>query len=348
MPSPTWRTAPTSDRSVSTSYCSIRCLRIEVISSGRSFTLSAPCRQLLSKSFEAAADARVDAQRPGLEDDAADQVGLDPARRLDLPAGGALDLLKDLPLLVPAELHSGRQLDLEAPLLGPGEALELLVDLLDLPRAALFGQETHEVPDELVGVAEDGVERPRLSARLELRKVQAGDGLLDEAAVIGAVQDLAGHLRRGHERQVGDLRADLPERALRLRLDLAARLVEPPLPVGLRLLLHALPLRVGDAARLRQDLLGVAARLADQRAVLLEQPPRLLACVLGLLDRLPDPLAAVVDHLLDRAERVALEDEERDQEADDRPDHQPRRDRDQRVGGKHQTRTYARIEPSRP
>src|SRR5215471_10073535 len=37
MPSPTWRTVPTSARSVSTEYSSIRCLRIEVISSGRSF-----------------------------------------------------------------------------------------------------------------------------------------------------------------------------------------------------------------------------------------------------------------------------------------------------------------------
>src|SRR5919197_2912201 len=40
MPSPTWRTVPTSARSISTSYCSIRSFRIEVISSGRSFTWS--------------------------------------------------------------------------------------------------------------------------------------------------------------------------------------------------------------------------------------------------------------------------------------------------------------------
>src|SRR5919204_2011127 len=38
IPSPTWSTVPTSARSVSTSYSSIRCLRIDVISSGRSFT----------------------------------------------------------------------------------------------------------------------------------------------------------------------------------------------------------------------------------------------------------------------------------------------------------------------
>src|SRR5437764_1406713 len=48
MPSPSWRTVPTSERSVSTSYCSIRCLRIDVISSGRSFK-SAPCLKRLAR-----------------------------------------------------------------------------------------------------------------------------------------------------------------------------------------------------------------------------------------------------------------------------------------------------------
>src|SRR5205085_6549776 len=117
----------------------------------------------------------------------------------------------------------------------------------------------------------------------------------------------------------------------------------------LRLLLHALALRVGDAARLGEDLLPFAPRLADQAAVLLEQLPRLLARLLGVFERAADALAPLVDHLLDRAEGVALQHPERDQEADDRPDHQPRGDRDEGVGGDdHQTRTYARIEPSRP
>ena len=39
IPSPMASTLPTSARSVSTSYSSMRCLRIDVISSGRSFTL---------------------------------------------------------------------------------------------------------------------------------------------------------------------------------------------------------------------------------------------------------------------------------------------------------------------
>src|SRR5215218_4302697 len=93
MPSPTWSTVPTSARSVSTSYCSIRCLRIEVISSGRSFTDSPWLAgdQFSSKLLEAAAHAGVDAQRPGLEDDAAEQVGINITRCFHGVPGRFLD-----------------------------------------------------------------------------------------------------------------------------------------------------------------------------------------------------------------------------------------------------------------
>src|SRR3954447_21259282 len=98
MPSPTCRTLPTSARSTSTSKFSIRSLRIEVISSGLSFTgESAPCGcEFVAEALEAAADAGVDPHRADLEDEAADQVGVDRARRLDLTAGGLLDLGDDL------------------------------------------------------------------------------------------------------------------------------------------------------------------------------------------------------------------------------------------------------------
>src|SRR5215469_4619021 len=95
MPSPIWSTVPTSARSVSTSYCSIRSLRIDVIPSGRSFKAFSAPHEFVSQSFQSPADARVDAQRPRLEDDAADQVGVDLAGRLDLAAGRILDLLQD-------------------------------------------------------------------------------------------------------------------------------------------------------------------------------------------------------------------------------------------------------------
>src|SRR5690349_16936649 len=117
MPSPSWRTVPTSARSVSTSYCSIRWRRIDVISSGRSFkSLSAP-HECLSKSFQPAAHARVGAVRARLQDDAAEDVGIDAPRRLDLAADGRLDLLHDRLRLGVRQLARRRQLDREAALL---------------------------------------------------------------------------------------------------------------------------------------------------------------------------------------------------------------------------------------
>src|SRR6476646_2750555 len=113
MPSPTWSTVPTSARSVSTSNSLIRSLRMAVISSGRSFTvfLSGSCDEFSFEALQAAAHARVDAQRAGLEDDAADQLGVDGACCLDGPARGLADLLDDRACLVLGELERGRQLD---------------------------------------------------------------------------------------------------------------------------------------------------------------------------------------------------------------------------------------------
>src|SRR4051812_30896609 len=127
MPSPTWSTVPTSARSVSTSNSLIRSLRMAVISSGRSFTvfLSGSGDEFSGQSLQTAAHAGVDAQRAGLEDDAADQVGVDRARCLDRAAGRLLDLLDDRVRFVLGELEGRRQLDGELPLLARGEPLEL-------------------------------------------------------------------------------------------------------------------------------------------------------------------------------------------------------------------------------
>src|SRR5690349_4478719 len=95
MPSPIWRTVPTSARSVSTLYCSIRWLRIDVISSGLSFTGASAPHEFVSQSFQSPAHARVDAQRARLQDDAAHELGVDFLRRLDLAARRVLDLLQD-------------------------------------------------------------------------------------------------------------------------------------------------------------------------------------------------------------------------------------------------------------
>src|SRR6266536_432407 len=180
----------------------------------------------------------------------------------------------------------------------------------------------------------------RLFRPLELREVERADRLGDELAVAVGVELSADDDRRRLERQVGDLGADPIERTRRLRSDLAPRVLEPPLPLGLGLLTHAQLHRLARAPGLGEYMLRVSARLVHEGAVLLEQLSRLGARVLSLLDRLADLLAAPVEHLLDRAERVALQHEQGDEEADDRPDHQPRRDRDERVRAEeHQTRT---------
>jgi hypothetical protein len=137
-----------------------------VISSGLSFKLL--FLQFGAEPVEAPADACVESHRACLEDDAADQVGVDAPRRHDLPAGSFFDLRDHVARLVVGELDRRRQLDVEDPLLARREPLELASDLLDLAGAALLGEEHQEVADELVLAAEQLLERRRLDAVLEL------------------------------------------------------------------------------------------------------------------------------------------------------------------------------------
>src|SRR6476620_4567354 len=174
MPSPIWRTVPTSARSVSTSYCSIRSRRIDVISSGLSFkALSAP-HEFGSQSFQSPAHARVDAERARLQDDAAHQVGVDLLRRLDLAARRVLYLLQDRLRLGVGQLARRRQLDGQAALLTGHEPLELLGDLLELARPALLRHDLKEVREQRLLVAREVCEDRALRARLELRVAQDG------------------------------------------------------------------------------------------------------------------------------------------------------------------------------
>ena len=85
-------------------------------------------------------------------------------------------------------------------------------------------------------------------------KSRRADRLADQLAVAVGVELLADDDRRRLEREVGDLRADLLERAGRLGCDLAARLLEPALTLDLGLLAHALLHRVARLARLGEDL----------------------------------------------------------------------------------------------
>ena len=72
-----------------------------------------------------------------------------------------------------------------------------------------------------------------------------------------------------------------------LGVDLLARVLEPPLPLDLGLVLRPLDLGVGDLARLGEDLGRLRPRLGEDGAVLLEQLAGLVAGVVRLVDRLP-------------------------------------------------------------
>ena len=112
---------------------------------------------------------------------------------------------------------------------------------------------------------------------LQAREVEARDRLFDQLLVALRVERPPDDSRGRLEREVGDLGADLLERARGLGRDLLARLLEPTLPLGLGLLAHPLLHRLAGLARLGQDRLALAPCLGDQLLVLLEQPLRLVS-----------------------------------------------------------------------
>src|SRR5262245_27613011 len=100
-----------------------------------------------------------------------------------------------------------------------------------------------------------------LGGLLQAREIEARDGLLDQLLVALRIERAAHDPRRSLEREIGHLCSDLLERAGRLGRDLLPRLLEPPLPLGLRLLPHPLLHRLPRLARLGEDRLALAARL---------------------------------------------------------------------------------------
>ncbi len=140
-----------------------------MISSGRSFKIfSLAVDQFFTELVEPAAHARVGAHRAGLDDDAADDVGVDRPRGDDASAGGLLDLLDHLGSLLVGELDRGGQLELEDALLAREQPSEFLVHLLDLRDPPLLGEEMDEVQEDLVPAGEEVVERGELRLRLHL------------------------------------------------------------------------------------------------------------------------------------------------------------------------------------
>jgi hypothetical protein len=99
----------------------------------------------------------------------------------------------------------------------------------------------------------------------EHREVELADRLVDQALVVGVVERpcrvtfsaAISVSSATSERICSSARASRPRSA--------ARLLEPPLPVGLELLAHALALRLGDAPRLGEDLLASCAPARSAR-----------------------------------------------------------------------------------
>ena len=164
---------------------------------------------------------------------------------------------------------------------GVGELAEVAMDRVDATLPARRPRRGH--------VRRGARRRPRALASppLEGGEVEALDRLVDQAALIGGVEHLADDALGRLEREVGDLAADLVDRARRLGVDLLARVLEPPLPLDLGLVLRPLDLGVGDLAGLGQDLRRLGPGLGEDGAVLLEQLARLVAGGVGLVDRLP-------------------------------------------------------------
>src|SRR4051794_30503441 len=172
IPSPTDRTVPTSARSVSTSYCSIRERRIDVISSGRSFTVVSAPHQFSSQSFKSSTHTRVRAIRAGLQHEAAQESRIDAARRFNLSSCRLLDLADDLAGLGVRQLARGHELDGQAPLLARHQPFELGGDVLDLAPAPFLCDELQEVAEEHIFVAREIREDGALRRGLELRVPQ--------------------------------------------------------------------------------------------------------------------------------------------------------------------------------
>src|SRR5215218_1593863 len=136
----------------------------------------------------------------------------------------------------------------------------------------------------------------------ERGEVDLAQRLLDQAAVIAVVERLARDLLGRDDREVGYLLADLVERAAGLGL------------------VHV---RVGRLARAGDDVLRLLTGLLEPGAVLLEQ---LVGLDLGprrSVDRLLDRQTAAVECLADQREGELAQDQQRDAERDQRPEHQP-------------------------
>src|SRR5690606_37719482 len=161
-------------------------------------------------------------------------------------------------------------------------------------------------------------DRPRVGrgGGLQLLEEPVDDAALPRLVLEGLADDAAGQL----DGQPTDLRAELGEGGLAIRLDLGLRRLDDAASLGLGLLaelgldLRALRLRLlADPGRLLPGL-------GELGAVLLERPLRLGLSLLGPLDAALDRLGALLQRLLDTRDEHLADDEEDDEEGEDADD----------------------------
>src|SRR5690606_2065801 len=139
-------------------------------------------------------------------------------------------------------------------------------------------------------------------------------GLLDQARLIGPIQLPRHKLGGGGNRQISDILAELLPRLLLLGLDRRARLLDHLLSLGPGLLLRTGEHLLAVLPCLRQNLLGLAARLVEHLFILGARSLQLTLHALRRLHTLLDAPAPLVEHVGDRAQRQLPEDrDERDE-----------------------------------
>ena len=158
----------------------------------------------------------------------------------------------------------------------------------------------------------------------------AAQELLDEPPLALVGHRLADDLAGGEQREVGDLGPDVGDRADLLRLDLRGRPDAHPL----ELLAGRGDVRVtrllGDLLGTGQDLVRLAARLAERGDALRLRVLAIPAGLLGVLEALLDPRLAVGEHGRDGLERERPDDDEEEDEVERADDHPEQVDLEQR------------------
>src|SRR5258708_3375946 len=196
IPSATDSTVPTSERSaLPVSSPSIRSRRIDAISSGLISigVLYASLRRLgdaLSKFLQAIANARVEDHVADLQDDATEDLRVNPACQIDPLIGLALDLLTDLGNHGRVQLGCAGHGHVDPPILLLPQLLEMATDAEDLRGPVLLDQQLEEVEELGVGARNRAPQPVYLLRRGEVRTEEEDPQLAVRVEGVGELGEL--------------------------------------------------------------------------------------------------------------------------------------------------------------